>query len=103
MTKRNTAKPVRVVSPIMEEQETSASTLQEWLDKEETVSDLLFSKGKEEGINKSYKSFKNCTFQNQIFSECKFLPTDRCPVRELRPIQYLFCRKLFVPSRIYFL
>ena len=90
MTKRNTAKPVRVVSPIMEEQETSASTLQEWLDKEETVSDLLFSKGKEEGINKSYKSFKNCT-------------TDRCPVRELRPIQYLFCRKLFVPSRIYFL
>ena len=25
MTKRNTAKPVRVVSPIMEEQETSAS------------------------------------------------------------------------------
>ena len=34
MTKRNTAKPVRVVSPIMEEQETSASTLQEWLDKE---------------------------------------------------------------------
>ena len=67
MTKRNTTKPVRVVSPIMEEQETSASTLQEWLDKEETVSDLLFSKG------------------------------------ELRPIQYLFCRKLFVPSRIYFL
>ena len=59
MTKRNTAKPVRVVSPIMEEQETSASTLQEWLDKEETVSDLLFNKGKEEGINKSYKSFKN--------------------------------------------
>ena len=50
MTKRNTAKPVRVVSPIMEEQETSASTLQEWLDKEETVSDLLFNKGKEEGI-----------------------------------------------------
>ena len=103
MTKRNTAKPVRVVSPIMEEQETSASTLQEWLDKEETVSDLLFNKGKEEGINKSYKSFKNCTFQNQIFSECKFIPTDRCPVRELRPIQYFFCRKLFVPSRIYFL
>ena len=51
MTKRNTTKPVRVVSPIMEEQETSASTLQEWLDKEETVSDLLFSKGKEEGIS----------------------------------------------------
>ena len=46
MTKRNTTKPVRVVSPIMEEQETSASTLQEWLDKEETVSDLLFSKEK---------------------------------------------------------
>ncbi len=41
MTKRNTTKPVRVVSPIMEEQETSASTLQEWLDKEETVSDLF--------------------------------------------------------------
>ncbi len=30
MTKRNTAKPVRVVSPIMEEQETSASTLQDY-------------------------------------------------------------------------
>ena len=81
MTKRNTAKPVRVVSPIMEEQETSASTLQEWLDKEETVSDLLFSKGKEEGINKSYKSFKNCTFQNQIFSECKFHSSQLTDVR----------------------
>lgn len=46
MTKRNTAKPVRVVSPIMEEQETSASTLQEWLDKEETVSDLYLTKEK---------------------------------------------------------
>lgn len=105
MTKRNTAKPVRVVSPIMEEQETSASTLQEWLDKEETVSDLLFSKGKEEGINKSYKSFKNCTFQNQIFSECKFHSSQLTDVRfeKLRPIQYFFCRKLFVPSRIYFL
>lgn len=81
MTKRNTAKPVRVVSPIMEEQETSASTLQEWLDKEETVSDLLFNKGKEEGINKSYKSFKNCTFQNQIFSECKFHSSQLTDVR----------------------
>ena len=103
MTKRNTAKPVRVVSPIMEEQETSASTLQEWLDKEETVSDLLFSKGKEEGINKSYKSFKNCTKSDIQRMQIPFIPTDRCPVRELRPIQYLFCRKLFVPSRIYFL
>ena len=102
MTKRNTAKPVRVVSPIMEEQETSASTLQEWLDKEETVSDLLFSKGKEEGINKSYKElyFPKSDIQRM---QIPFIPTDRCPVRELRPIQYLFCRKLFVPSRIYFL
>ena len=108
MTKRNTAKPVRVVSPIMEEQETSASTLQEWLDKEETVSDLLFNKGKEEGINKSYKSFKNCTFQNQIFSECKFHSSQLTDVRfencdlsnisfaesSLYRVEFIFCKLL---------
>ena len=38
MIKRNAAKPVRVVPPMMEEQETSTSTLQELLEKEETVS-----------------------------------------------------------------
>ena len=68
MIKRNAAKPVRVAPPMMEEQEVSTSTLQELLEKEETVSNLIFSKGREEGISKSYKSFKNCTFRNQTFS-----------------------------------
>lgn len=72
MIKRNAAKPVRVAPLMMEEQEVSTSTLQELLEKEETVSNLIFSKGREEGISKSYKSFKNCTFRNQTFSECKF-------------------------------
>ena len=51
MIKRNPTKPVRVVPPMMEEQEVSTTTLQEWLDREETVSHLLFCKGKEEGTN----------------------------------------------------
>ena len=55
MIKRNAAKPVRVAPPMMEEQEVSTSTLQELLEKEETVSNLIFSKGREEGISKSYK------------------------------------------------
>jgi hypothetical protein len=83
MIKRSPTKPVRVVPPMMEEQEVSTITLQKWLDREETVSHLLFCKGKAEGIDKSYKSFKNCTFP--------FLPTERCQVRELRPIQHFFC------------
>lgn len=62
MIKRNPTKPVRVVPPMMEEQEVSTITLQEWLDREETVSHLLFCKGKEEGIDKSYKSFKTAPF-----------------------------------------
>ena len=33
---------------VMEEQEVSTITLQKWLDREETVSHLLFCKGKEE-------------------------------------------------------
>ena len=61
MIKRNPTKPVRVVPPMMEEQEVSTITLQEWLDREETVSHLLFCKGKEEGIDKSYKTQKNPT------------------------------------------
>ena len=81
MIKRNAAKPVRVVPPMMEEQETSTSTLQELLEKEETVSNLIFCKGKEEGISKSYKSFKNCTFRNQTFSECKFRSSQLTDVR----------------------
>ena len=40
MIKRNAAKPVRVAPPMMEEQEVSTSTLQELLEKEETVSNL---------------------------------------------------------------
>ena len=79
MIKRNAAKPVRVAPPMMEEQEVSTSTLQELLEKEETVSNLIFSKGREEGISKSYKSFKNCTFRNQTF----------------------FCRKLPLPGRVH--
>ena len=47
MIKRSPTKPVRVVPPMMEEQEVSTITLQEWLDREETVSHLLFCKGKE--------------------------------------------------------
>ena len=81
MIKRNPTKPVRVVPPMMEEQEVSTITLQEWLDREETVSHLLFCKGKEEGIDKSYKSFKNCTFQHQTFSECKFRSSQLTDVR----------------------
>ncbi|WP_294629558.1 pentapeptide repeat-containing protein [uncultured Bacteroides sp.] len=81
MIKRSSAKPVRVVPPIMEEQETSATTLKEWLDKEETVSHLAFAKGKEEGIDKSYKSFANCTFRNLAFSECKFRSCQLTDVR----------------------
>ena len=81
MIKRSPTKPVRVVPPMMEEQEVSTITLQEWLDREETVSHLLFCKGKEEGIDKSYKSFKNCTFQHQTFSECKFRSSQLSDVR----------------------
>ena len=43
MIKRNAAKPVRVAPPMMEEQEVSTSTLQELLEKEETVSNLRHS------------------------------------------------------------
>lgn len=43
MIKRNAAKPVRVAPPMMEEQEVSTSTLQELLEKEETVSNLILS------------------------------------------------------------
>jgi hypothetical protein len=57
MIKRNPTKPVRVVPPMMEEQEVSTITLQEWLDREETVSHLLFCKGKEEGIDKILQKF----------------------------------------------
>ena len=67
MIKRSPTKPVRVVPPMMEEQEVSTITLQKWLDREETVSHLLFCKGKEEGIDKSYKSFKSCTFPDSVF------------------------------------
>ena len=81
MIKRSSAKPVRVVPPMMEEQETSTSTLKEWLDKEETVSHLLFCKGREEGIDQSYKSLKNCTFRHQTFCECKFLSSQLTDVR----------------------
>ena len=92
MIKRSPTKPVRVVPPMMEEQEVSTITLQKWLDREETVSHLLFCKGKEEGIDKSYKSFKNCTFQHQTFSECKFRSSqltdvrfENCEGAEMRP------------------
>lgn len=57
MTKRNTAKPVRVVSPIMEEQETSASTLQEC---------CLFRNG----------SFNDCRFSSVAFDSCDLVEAD---------------------------
>ena len=82
MIKRNAAKPVRVAPPMMEEQEVSTSTLQELLEKEETVSNLIFSKGREEGISKSYKSFKNCTFRNSVLLSWQIYGsrTATCPI-----------------------
>ena len=50
MIKRSPTKPVRVVPPMMEEQEVSTITLQKWLDREETVSHLLFCKGKRAAV-----------------------------------------------------
>lgn len=81
MIKKDNSKPVRVVSPMMEEQENSEKTLKEWLDKEETITGLVFSKGKEENINKAYKSVKNCTFQHQTFNECQFRSSQWVDVR----------------------
>ena len=103
MIKRNAAKPVRVAPPMMEEQEVSTSTLQELLEKEETVSNLIFSKGREEGISKSYKSFKNCTFRNQTFSECKFRSSQLADIRfeNCDLSKYIFCRKLPLPGRVH--
>lgn len=102
MIKRNAAKPVRVAPPMMEEQEVSTSTLQELLEKEETVSNLIFSKGREEGISKSYKSFKNCTFRNQTFSECKFRSSQLADIRfENCDLSNIFCRKLPLPGRVH--
>ena len=62
MIKRNAAKPVRVAPPMMEEQEVSTSTLQELLEKEETVSNLIFSKGREEASTNLIKVSKTAPF-----------------------------------------
>lgn len=46
MIKRNAAKPVRVVPPMMEKQETSTSTLQELLEKKKQSQTLYSAKEK---------------------------------------------------------
>ena len=61
MIKRNAAKPVRVVPPMMEEQEVSTSTLQELLEKEETVSNLIF-KRKRRGNQQVLQEFQELHF-----------------------------------------
>ena len=81
MIKKNSSKPVRVAPPILEDQQHSTITIREWLKKEETISDLLFSRNKEEEINVSHKSIKNCTFQYQIFSECQFNSSQLTDIR----------------------
>jgi len=81
MIKKNNLKPVRVAPPILEAQQHSTITLLEWLEKEETISDLLFCKNKEEEINVSHKSIKNCTFQYQTFSECQFNSSQLTDIR----------------------
>ncbi|MDD3037348.1 pentapeptide repeat-containing protein [Bacteroides sp.] len=81
MIKKNCSKSVRVVPPMLEEQRPCTYTLQELLNKEETISDFLFSRGKEEDINVSHKSFKNCTFQYQSFIECQFNSSQLTDVR----------------------
>lgn len=71
MIQKNSSKPVRVVPPIMEEQETSTRSLKEWLEGEETVISLLFEKRQEEAIRRPYKVIRNCTFRNQTFVDCQ--------------------------------
>ena len=62
MIKRSPTKPVRVVPPMMEEQEVSTITLQEWLDREETVSHLLFCKEKKKASTNLIKVSKTAPF-----------------------------------------
>ena len=58
MIKRNPTKPVRVVPPMTGRTGSQYYYPTGMLDREETVSHLLFCKGKEEGIDKSYKKFQ---------------------------------------------
>lgn len=62
MIKRSPTKPVRVVPPMMEEQEVSTITLQKWLDREETVSHLYSAKEKKKASTNLIKVSKTAPF-----------------------------------------
>ena len=80
--------------------------LQELLERRKQVSNLACpAKGKEEGISKSYKSFKiahSGIRHSANVSSCSSQLTD-VRFENLRPVQYILCRKFSLPGRIYFL
>ena len=63
--------PVKVVAPFLNSQSESPVPLDALTDQEK-VSDLYFLKGTVHQIAKPYLSINNCTFKQQIFSECQF-------------------------------
>ena len=62
---------VKVVAPFLNSQSESPVPLDALTDQEK-VSDLYFLKGTVHQIAKPYLSINNCTFKQQIFSECQF-------------------------------
>ncbi|MDE6348931.1 MAG: pentapeptide repeat-containing protein, partial [Bacteroides sp.] len=54
--------PLRIVPPALDGQKESSKSLKEWLETEETVRELRFSRHEEKEIDCSYRSITNCTF-----------------------------------------
>lgn len=73
--------PVRIVPPTLEGQTESDKPLKEWLETEETVRGIHFSRHTEEEINCSYKTITNCTFSHIQFDACKLKATYFTDVR----------------------
>ena len=71
--------PVKVVAPFLNSQSESPVPLDALTDQEK-VSDLYFLKGTVHQIAKPYLSINNCTFKQQIFSECQFKSAQLCSV-----------------------
>ena len=90
--------PVKVVAPFLNSQSESPVPLDALTDQEK-VSDLYFLKGTVHQIAKPYLSINNCTFKQQIFSECQFKSAQLTDVR----FENFVCRNYFLPGRIYIL
>lgn len=79
--KTTKAQPIKIIPPFLSEELKTSDNLKEWLEREETIGYLHFTKGVTDTLNRPYLTIRNYVFTQQTFFDCLFKSAQISDVR----------------------